>query len=114
MHLTIRQLKVFDEVCRHMNFTRASEALHLTQPAVSMQVKQLEAQVGLPLFEQLGKKLFLTQAGQEIQHYSRQIIQLLDEAAEVIDDMKGTRHGMLDVSVASTANYFGTRLLAVF
>ncbi len=114
MHLTIRQLKIFDSVCRHMNYTRAAEELHLTQPAVSMQVKQLEEQVGLPLFEQMGRKLYLTEAGKEIQHYSRRIIELLEEADAVIDDLRGARHGLLDISVVSTANYVITPLLAVF
>ncbi|MEW5756321.1 MAG: LysR substrate-binding domain-containing protein [Pseudomonadota bacterium] len=114
MHLTIRQLKIFDSVCRHMNYTRAAEELHLTQPAVSMQVKQLEDQVGIPLFEQMGRKLYLTEAGKEIQHYSRRIIELLDEADAVIDDLRGARHGLLDISVVSTANYIITPLLAIF
>ena len=62
---TLRQLKVFETVARHMSFSRAAEELHLTQPAVSTQVRQLEHHVGLPLFEQLGKKIYLTPAGHE-------------------------------------------------
>jgi len=114
MHLTLRQLRVFEAVARHLNFTRAAEELHLSQPAVSMQIKQLEESVGLPLFEQLGKKIYLTQAGEEMHQYSRSIAQLLDEASEVIEDLKGLRGGHLAISVASTANYFATRLLADF
>jgi len=114
MHLTLRQLRVFEAVARHLNFTRAAEELHLSQPAVSMQIKQLEGSIGLPLFEQLGKKVYLTQAGQEMHQYSRSIGQLLDEAAEVMEALKGLRGGHLAISVASTANYFGTRLLAAF
>jgi DNA-binding transcriptional LysR family regulator len=68
MHLTLRQLKVFEAVARNGSFTRAAEELHLTQPAVSMQIKQLEDSAGLPLFEQLGKKIYLTQAGEEMNH----------------------------------------------
>ncbi|MDP1897980.1 MAG: LysR family transcriptional regulator, partial [Sulfurimicrobium sp.] len=60
LHLTLRQLKVFESVAKCRSFSRAAEALHLSQPAVSMQVKQLEESVGLPLFEQMGKKIFLT------------------------------------------------------
>ena len=63
MRVTLRQLKVFDTVATLSGFGRASKALHLTQPTVSMQVKQLAATVGAPLFEQVGKKIFLTQAG---------------------------------------------------
>lgn len=88
--------------------------LHLSQPAVSMQIKQLEENLGLPLFEQLGKKIYLTDAGHEFYNYSQEISRLLDEAGEVLEGLKGVRGGRLAVSVASTANYFATRLLADF
>lgn len=114
MHVTLRQIEVFEAVARHLNFTRAAEELHLTQPAVSMQIKQLEESIGLPLFEQLGKKIHLTEAGQEMYTYSRSINQLIAEADEVMQSLRGVRHGHLKVSVASTANYFATRLLAAF
>ncbi len=114
MNVTLRQLSVFESVARHLSFTRAAEELFLTQPAVSMQIKQLEENVGLPLFEQLGKKIFLTEAGRELYHYSRVIAQQLAEAEAVLEDLKGVTRGRLDISVASTANYFATRLLAAF
>jgi len=114
MHITLRQLKVFEAVARLASYTRAAEELHLTQPAVSMQIKQLEGGAGLPLFEQLGKKIYLTEAGRELYHYSRAISQQLDEADRVMAEMKGVRRGRLTVAVASTANYFAARLLAVF
>ncbi len=101
-------------VARYLNFTRAARDLHLTQPAVSMQIKQLEASVGLPLFEHFGKKIHLTDAGQEMYAYSQSINQLIEEANEVIQSLRGIRYGHLKVSVASTANYFATRLLAAF
>lgn len=114
MHVTLRQLKVFEAVARHLNYTQAAQELHLTQPAVSMQIKQLEESVGLPLFEQMGKQTYLTEAGREMYHYCRAISQQLNEAEEVIEQLKGVRRGHLDISVASTANYFATRLLASF
>lgn len=114
MHVTFRQLQVFDAVARHLSYTRAAEQLHLTQPAVSMQIRQLEQAVGLPLFEQLGKKVFLTEAGRELQHYSRNIAEQLAEAEAVLDELKGLRRGRLRVTVASTANYFVPDLLAEF
>lgn len=86
----------------------------MTQPAVSMQIKQLEQNVELPLFEHMGKKVFLTEAGNEMYHYSRSIAQLLGEADEVFEELKGMQRGHLAISVASTANYFATRLLAAF
>jgi DNA-binding transcriptional LysR family regulator len=114
MHLTLRQLKVFQTVAENHSFTRAAEVLHLTQPAVSIQVKQLEDNIGLPLLEVIGKKVYLTQAGKELLHYGREIERQLQEAQQVMDDLKGLRQGFLTVAVASTANYFAPRLLATF
>ena len=84
MHITFRQLKIFESVARQLSFTRASEELHLTQPAVSMQIKQLEQAVGLPLFEQVGKKIFLTDAGREFSRYATAITSQLDELDQVL------------------------------
>lgn len=114
MNITFRQLKVFEAVARHLSYTQAAQELHLTQPAVSMQIKQLEETTGLPLFEQLGKKTYLTEAGREMYQYSHSISALLSEAEEVLEQLKGVQTGRLNISVASTANYFATRLLAAF
>lgn len=114
MNLTLRQLSIFEAVARHLSYTRASEELHLTQPAVSMQIKQLEQSVGLPLFEQLGKRIYLTEAGREMERYSRSITALLQEASQVFDELKGLKRGRLTIAVASTANYFVPQLLATF
>lgn len=114
MNLTLRQLNIFEAVSRHLSFTRASKELHLTQPAVSMQIKQLEDEVGLPLFEQVGKKVFLTDAGKEMQRYAISIQATLAEASLVFDEMRGLERGRLHISVASTANYFVPQLLAFF
>ncbi len=114
MNITLRQLKVFSAVAKHLSFTRAAEELHLTQPAVSMQVKQLEGQLEIPLFEQLGKKIYLTEAGEEVHHYSRTIAQQLDDMATALSNLKGLAHGKLRISVATTANYFAPHLLADF
>jgi DNA-binding transcriptional LysR family regulator len=111
---TLRQLKVFETVARHMSFSRAAEELHLTQPAVSTQVRQLESHVGLPLFEQLGKKIYLTPAGHEMLHYSRSIIQQFREAEDAMSQLKGISGGRLNVAVISAGDYFFPRLLAEF
>ncbi len=113
MHVTFRQLKVFESVARLLSYTQAANELHLSQPAVSMQVKQLEEKVGLPLFEQIGKKIFLTEAGREVFHYSRSIEQQINELEETIGNLKGIS-GKLSISVASTANYFVPILLGTF
>jgi DNA-binding transcriptional LysR family regulator len=114
MNVTFRQLKVFQAVARHLSYTQAAQALHLSQPAVSMQVKQLEENIGLPLFEHLGKKIYLTDAGREFYRYSQELSHLLDEAEEIMESLKGIKGGRLAVSVATTANSFATRLLADF
>ncbi|MEE8379189.1 MAG: LysR family transcriptional regulator [Gammaproteobacteria bacterium] len=114
MHFTLRQFRVFEAVANHLSFTQAAKELHLSQPAVSMQVKTMENQVGLPLFEKLGKQIHLTEAGKEMHHYSRAIRQILAEAENVIDGLKGAHQGRLTISVASTANYFIPALLGTF
>ncbi len=114
MNLTFRQLKVFEVVARLLSYTRAARELHLSQPAVSMQIKQLEENVGLPLFEQLGRKIYLTEAGREMYHYSRSIARQIDEAEEVLEQLRGLRAGKLEITVATTANAFATRMLSMF
>jgi len=88
-NLTLRQIKVFAAVGRHLSFTRAARELHLTQPAVSQQVKLLEEDVGLPLFEKIGRKVQLAAAGVELLAYSNQVIELLREAAESLAAIRG-------------------------
>lgn len=112
--LSLRQLQVFESVARHLNHSRAAAELYLSQPAVSMQIKQAETAVGLPLFEQVGKKLHLTPAGNELVHYARAMLQLMQEMESVFDEMKGLERGRLNIAVVSTANYFMPQLLAKF
>lgn len=114
VNATLRQFKVFEMVARHLSFTRAAEELFLTQPAVSMQIKQFEDNMGLVLFERLGRKIYLTEAGKEIYRLSREITAKLEETAAIIDEIKGSDGGHLVVSVASTVQYFAIRLLAGF
>lgn len=113
-HFTLRQLQVFAAAARHLSHSRAAEELHLTQPAVSMQIKQLEQNIGLPLFDQVGKQIHLTEAGREMVIYSRNIAQQLEEMDAVFDEMKGMERGQLNISLVSTANYFMPKLLAKF
>lgn len=114
MHFTLRQLGIFEAVAHHGNYTRAAEELFLSQPAVSQQVRQLEQNTGIALFDSVGKRMQLTQAGEELLRYAVAVREQLNEAAEVLDALKGMRGGRLSVSVASTANHFATRLLAAF
>jgi len=111
---TLRQLKVFQTVARHLSMSRAAEELHLTQPAVSAQVRELEAHAGLPLFERLGRRLYLTAAGRELVGQSAAILAQFREAEDAMARLKGIEGGTLSVAVISAGDYFFPRLLAEF
>jgi len=114
MQLTLKQLRIFEAVAEQRNYTQAAKSLFLTQPAVSMQIKQLETEAGMPLFERSGKQVQLTEAGVELLHHARLIHQQLEEAQQVMEEMRGLKRGSLHLTMASTANYFAPRLLAAF
>jgi DNA-binding transcriptional LysR family regulator len=114
MHITIRQLQVFASVAKNLSYTRAAEELHLTQPAVSMQIKQLEKSVGLNLFEQIGKKIYLTEAGNVVLEHALSITSKLHSIENDLEQLKGIDGGRLTVCIASTVNYFATRLISRF
>lgn len=113
-HSTLRQLEVFEAIARLGSFTRAAEELFLTQPTVSMQIKKLTDAVGLPLFEQIGKKIYLTDAGRELQRTCRGIFEHFSHFEMAISDMKGLKAGKLRLAVVTTAKYFAPRLLGLF
>lgn len=111
---TLHQLKVFEAAARHGSFTRAAEELFLTQPTVSMQIKQLTKSVGLPLFEQVGKRLFLTEAGRELFATCREIFNVISQFEITVADLKGLKQGSLRLAVITTAKYIIPRLLGPF
>jgi len=113
-HLTLRQLRIFEAAARHLHFGRAAAEVHLSQPAVSLQLKQLEERIGLPLFEQIGRRMHLTRAGDELLRHARAVLDQLREAEEAIAGLKGTGGGELRLAVTSTAKYFAPRLLSEF
>jgi LysR family transcriptional regulator, low CO2-responsive transcriptional regulator len=112
--VTFHQLKVFEVTARRGSFTRAAEELFLTQPTVSIQMKQLTKAVGLPLFEQVGKRLFLTQAGRELLDSCQDIFERLSQFEMTISDLQGLKRGQLRLSVITTAKYVIPRLLGPF
>jgi DNA-binding transcriptional LysR family regulator len=114
IHATLHQFKVFEATARHGSFTRAAEELYLTQPTVSMQVKQLTKALGLPLFEQIGKRLYLTDAGRELYSTCQDIFEKLDQLEMRVADLKGMKQGRLKLTVITTAKYFVPRLLGPF
>jgi DNA-binding transcriptional LysR family regulator len=111
---SLRQLRIFEAAARHLHFGRAAAELHLSQPAVSIQLKQLEAQAGLPLFEQLGRRMHLTPAGAELLGHARALLARLREAEDALQALKGSGGGEIHLAATTTAKYFAPRLLAEF
>ena len=114
MHLTLQQLKLFESVSRLGSYTRAAEELFLTQPAVSIQIKRLETQAGLALFEKVGKKIFPTAAGKAMYSASKDILSRVEDLKNKIEELKGDVKGELQVSVVTTAKYFLPNILGAF
>lgn len=112
--LTLRQFRVFDAVARHLSFSRAAEELHLSQPAVSMQVRGIETILGIKLTEQMGKKIFLTEAGREVLHASQAITARLDDLQANLAQLRSIDRGQLDLAATSTVNVIATDILARF
>ncbi|ACB36011.1 transcriptional regulator, LysR family [Leptothrix cholodnii SP-6] len=112
--VTFRQLRVFTEVARHLSFVRAAEALHLTPPAVTMQVKELESAIELPLFDREGRKVSLTTAGEYFLVYAKRLLSTLKEADDAMARFRKVESGVLSVGMVGTAKYFVPQLLARF
>jgi LysR family transcriptional regulator, low CO2-responsive transcriptional regulator len=111
---TLHQLKVFETVARLTSVTRAAAELSLTQPTVSMQIKQLTQNIGVPLFEQIGKKLYLTESGQELLLTCREIFDRLARFEMKVADFQGMKRGKLKLSTITTTKYFIPRALEPF
>ncbi|MBN8293993.1 LysR family transcriptional regulator [Rhodobacter sp. NTK016B] len=105
MRYSLRQMQIFQQVADSLSYTRAAEALNLTQPAVFAQVRQLEEQVGQPLIERLGKRLFLTEAGQAVLQSARTILGEVDAMEMRLAELRGLARGRLSLAVVSTAKY---------
>ena len=114
MRITFRQLQVFNEVCDLRSYSRAAEEMSLTQPAVSLQIRQLEELIGQPLFDYVGKKLYMTEAAEALQLASRDIFGRLENLDMQLSDMLGSLQGQLKLAVESSAKYFVPHLLAAF
>ena len=112
--VTIRQLRSFCAAARHLSFARAAEELHLTPPAVTMQIKELEGAVGLPLFDRSARALTLTTSGEYFLVYARRILATLKEAEDALARLRGGEIGRVTIGMVSTAKYFVPRLLARF
>jgi len=111
---TLRQLRVFAAAARHQSFGKAAEELHLTPPAVSMQIRELEEQVGLPLFDRSGRQVALTVTGEYLLVYVRKVLATLKDAEDAIARFRGLETGRVSIGMVSTAKYFVPRMLAQF
>jgi LysR family transcriptional regulator, low CO2-responsive transcriptional regulator len=112
--VTLRQLRVFAAAARHLSFGKAAAELHLTPPAISMQIKELEDQVGLPLFDRSGRSVALTVTGEYLLVYARKILATLKDAEDAVARFRGLQTGRLTIGMVSTAKYFVPRLMARF
>src|SRR5947209_4872927 len=113
-NVTLRQLRVFSSVARHLSFVRAAAELKLSAPAVSMQVKELETEVGLPLFDRTSRQVSLTMVGEYLLAHTRRVLAAMRDAEDLVARFRGLKTGPLDVVMVSTAKYFLPRLLARF
>lgn len=113
-HATLNQFRIFDAVARNMSFARAAEELHLTPPALSIQVKQLADAAGEPLVEQIGKKIHLTEAGRIIAEACRDLDMRLERLSQDLNALQGLEKGRLKLAILTTAEYFAPRILGEF
>jgi DNA-binding transcriptional LysR family regulator len=114
LRMTLRQLQVFQAVCESRSYSRAAEEISLTQPAVSLQIRQLEALIGQPLFDYIGKKLYLTEAADALLRASSDIFGRLESLDMQLSDLQGSLQGQLNLAVESSAKYFVPHLFAAF
>jgi LysR family transcriptional regulator for metE and metH len=113
-HVTVRQLRTFVEVLRCGSFSAAAQALHLTPPAVTLQMRQLEESAGLPLLERSGARLEATQAGLEIANAAQRVELAIADCADALNSLRGLKGGRVSIGVVSTAKYFAPHALGAF
>ncbi len=114
LRITFRQLQAFRAVCTHLSYSRAAEEMALTQPAISLQIRQLDELIGQPLFEYVGKKLYLTAAAEALLKASEEIFARLDNLDMQLADLQGSLQGQLSLAIESSAKYFTPHLFAAF
>jgi len=113
-NITLRQLRIFVGVARHLSFVRAAEELALSGPAVSMQIKDMETQLGLSLFDRSSRSVSLTKIGTELLAHADRVLAAMRDADDLIASVKGLQGGALDLALVDTASYFVPRMLALF
>ncbi|WP_051640859.1 LysR family transcriptional regulator [Thiomicrorhabdus sp. Milos-T2] len=113
-HASLRQIQIFESLARNLSFTRTAEELFLTQPTISVQVKSLAEAIDMPLYEQVGRKIHLTEVGEEVASSCRDVINQLSNLESTLDEFRGMKRGRLRISVISTAKYFAPLVLGQF
>jgi len=113
--MEVRDLQVFLSVSKHLNYTRAGKEVHLSQPSVSVRIKKLEAELGVKLFEQLGKKVAVTEAAQLLLPYAHRVITAVEDARHAIEELQGLDRGSLRIGASTTPGmYIIPRTIARF
>lgn len=112
--LTLHQLAIFAVLARHQNMTKAAAELHMTTPALSIQIKQMSEAIGMPLHEQVGKRLYLTEAGRRVEQAAQDVLNRLSDLSSELAELQGMERGSLKLSIITTAKYFVPRLLGEF
>ncbi len=113
-NLTLRQIRIFLSAAKHMSFTKAADELHITAPAVSLQIKEMEEDMQVSLFSRENRKIELTSAGEYFLIYARRVVSTLNEAGTMMERLRGAQMGVLKIGLVSTAKYFLPRALAQF
>ena len=113
-NLSMRQLRVFSAAARHHSFSKAAADLNLTAPAISMQIKELENDMGVMLFARVGRRVELTTAGEYFLVYTKKVVDTLRDAETTLSRFQGKEAGILTIGLVSTAKYFLPQLLARF
>jgi len=104
--MDVRDLQIFLSVAKHLNYTRAAEEVNLSQPSVSVRMRELERDLGSKLFEQLGKKVALTEAGQVLVPYATRLIAVMGDARQAIEDLQGMERGLLRIGASTTPGMY--------
>jgi DNA-binding transcriptional LysR family regulator len=113
--MDVRDFEVFLSVAKQLSFTRAGEEVHLSQPSVSVRMRQLEGALGVKLFEQVGKKVALTEAGRLLEPYARRVVVAMEDAQHAIGEYRGLERGSLRIGASTTPGmYLVPRIIAQF
>ncbi|MEE9302718.1 MAG: LysR family transcriptional regulator [Thiotrichaceae bacterium] len=113
-HISLRQIHIFEAVARYQSHTKAAAILHMSQPAVSMQMKQMEKSLDIKLIERDGKSITLTREAQSLRKYTQKIVQSYQSLESYVDNIQGAEEGHLVISATNTANHFTSRILSAF